>query len=161
MASSDNPRDVELARRYLNESISVERLALEVGLSTIRVKQILKAQGVTKEQRSPLAKIAEDRSLSPRHVRIGKQVAHYRSFNLSVDRTFFAQEIGWSTTKLSSVEKGTFNLTLIDLDDIARTLGKPLHVLLEASEVASSPAKGDVSANDPGSKAKAKGNGNS
>ena len=134
MPSNTTGRDEGIVSRYLSEKISAERLAMDFGISSLRVRQILKAAGVSKKDRPPDLKDEGDRTLSSRHVKIGKYVSFERGFTLGVDRTYLAGKLGWSAIKLASVEHGTFNLTLIDMEDLARIFETSLTGLLEASE---------------------------
>ena len=124
-------RDSKICERYLAENISIPRLAADVGLSDIRVRQILASAGVTKKDKVLDPEEEADKTYSSRHVALGKFLIHKRTFSLGVDRTYFAKSVlGWSTSKLASVEKGTYNITLIDMVDLAASLSITLEALL-------------------------------
>lgn len=134
MPSETAPRDAEICHRYKTENISTARLAIDFGISEISVKKILQAAGVTLADRVPRP-MEGDKTLSARHVKIGKYVVYHRAFSLGVDRAHMAREMGWSPQKLSSIEAGTFNLTIMDLDDLARIFKTTASHILEATEI--------------------------
>lgn len=128
MASS---RDSSICERYTNENISVPRLAADVGLSEIRVRQILRDCGVAKKDKVIDPDEEVDKTYSSRHVALGKFLIHKRTFDLGVDRGYFAKSVlSWSASKLASVEKGTYNITLVDMVDLAAALSITLEALL-------------------------------
>ncbi len=127
-------RDAAICQRYLTENISIPRLAADVGLSEVRVKQILANAGISKRDKSFDLEEEVDKTYSNRHVALGKFLIHTRTFSLGVDRSYFAKtKLGWSVPKLASIEKGTYNITLIDMVDLAAALNTTLEALLAAS----------------------------
>ena len=148
MPSPVEERDLLICQRYETEDISTERLGIEFRLSDIRIKQILKAGGVSLKNRAP-GLAAGDKTLSATHVKIGKKVHVYRSLTLGVERSYFGEKIGWSPQKVASVEKGTFNLTLLDLNDIAKITGETLSKLLDVSTMDNTPSPTGPPSNNP------------
>lgn len=120
MPSPSEERDAKICHRYLTESISAARLGLDIGLSEQRVRQILKSAGITVKNKAPELAGGDDGTLSPLHSKLGKKLLTYRSLTLGVDRPYFAEKIGWTNQKIASVEKGTYNVSLMDLQDLAR-----------------------------------------
>lgn len=151
MPSAIESRDERICSRYLAEGLSAERLALDEGLSAARVKQILREGKATGKPRIKPVEGA-DKTVSAAHVKIGKVLAHHRMITMGVDRAHFAAKIQWSHVKVAYVEAGTYNLTLIDLQDIARTTGIGLPILLEDStpvaEVLPNDPEGDSTQKD-------------
>ncbi len=134
MPSTTENRDEVLCRRYVSEKISTVQLGLDFGLSEIRVRQILKSRNVSVKDRTP--GLAEgDRVVSPLHLKLGKKLLTYRSLELGVDRPFLGEKMGWSIQKLASVEKGTFNMTILDLNDLAKLFETTPARLLEVAAI--------------------------
>lgn len=124
-------RDARIQSRFLEQGHTAQRIAIDEGLSLVRVEQILKPV-----RGKPRAIAAEgEQSLSPRHVRIGRKLSKHRQLVLGVDRPFLADKLKWSSVKVSYVEKGTHNLTLVDLEQIAKILQIKLWELLESTEI--------------------------
>lgn len=138
MPSHVEERDANICRRYVAEGISAARLGLDVGLSEVRVRQILKTAGVTVKNKSPTLAEGDDGTLSRQHARLGKKLLTYRSLTLGVDRPYLAEKMNWTNQKIASVEKGIFNLTLLDLQDLARLFETTLSTLLANTEDADS-----------------------
>lgn len=118
-------RDKAICEAYV-AGTTAERLALDYGLSVSAIRLILRTSKVkkpklSKEQRAVVvaAKRAAPKTFGSMHEKIGTRLSHYRSFTLMLDRPATAQKLGWSTQKLASVEQGAFNLSLIDIQDLA------------------------------------------
>lgn len=142
MATSLSKRNSEICERYLKENISAERLAADVGLSTIRVQQILKAGNVSRKDRGVVEK--PDKVISALHLQLGNSLAYHRAFTLKISRPDMGDLLQWSYVKLAAVEHGTYNLTLLDLNDLARLYKISTSAMLAATEAAVKTSKGKI-----------------
>lgn len=103
-------------------------LSIEYGLGEKRIRQILEAENVRRRARR---QDERDREISPLHAKIGVRLYDYR-FRLGQERGDVAEELGWSVHRVTYVEKGTHNLTLIDLQDLAAYIGCDMNTLTGA-----------------------------
>jgi len=92
----------------------VHELSRAYGISERRVGQILQANGITRRPRSLIAKA----SLSQVHTRVGLHLYTFR-FNKGIGPHDAANDLGWTVIKLRKIEKGTTEVELLDLLDIA------------------------------------------
>ena len=113
-------RDEAICRAYLSpENKSAERLAIEYGLGVSSVWKILKKGEVKKPPGPRVRKLPEEKQMGLSHIKIGLRLSYYRSFTLAADRPKLAEKLGWSLQKVAHVEQGQFNLSLVDLQDLA------------------------------------------
>lgn len=123
-------RDKQICERFLAENITASKLGLDYGLSEVRVRQILKAGNANAKDRAPDVASQEgvEKTLSPVHVKIGRQVAIHRMSGLGMDRSGLAVLLNWSTIKVAAVERGEFNLTLLDLITLEEKLSLAIQI---------------------------------
>lgn len=135
--TSPAERDEQICQRYINENISAKKLAQDYGLSEVRLRQILSKYGVkAKDRVAPHREIGEvDPPLSALHRKIGLRLVFFRTYTRKLDRPELSQLLGWAVQKTALVERGEFNLTLIDLQDIARALQTTPAAVLDAPEI--------------------------
>lgn len=120
-----NERDAFLCQDY-QEGMEINELARSYGLSERRVSQILRANNIVRRPRVA----ADKKPLSAEHARIGLHLHKYR-FERNLDPHTAATELGWSVIKLRKVEKGTTEVELLDLLDIAAYTEVNIGKLLE------------------------------
>jgi hypothetical protein len=92
----------------------VPELARTYGLSSRRITQILNAAGITR--RKP--KRRDKQALSKVHVRIGLHLYQFRK-DKGVDLMDASNDLDPSSIKIRRIEKGTSELELLDLLNIA------------------------------------------
>lgn len=120
-----NDRDSFLCQDY-GDGREIHELARSYGISERRVSQILKANEITRRPRASTDK----KPLSAEHARIGLHL-HKHRFERNLDPHTAANELGWSVIKLRKVEKGTTEVELLDLLDIAAYTEVDVGKLLE------------------------------
>lgn len=118
-------RDSCLCQDYL-DGTEIHELARTYGISERRVSQILYGQGIARRPRAT----SEKKPLSAEHARLGLHLYSHR-FDRGVEVYDAANELGWSVIKLRKVEKGTTDVELLDLLDIAAYTGVQIGELLE------------------------------
>lgn len=135
--TSPTDRDQIICQRYLDENTSAKKLAQEYGLSEVRIRQILSKHGVKVTDRVvPRREVGETAPpLSALHRKIGLRLMFFRTYTKKLDRPELAHMLDWSVQKTALVERGEFNLTLIDLQDIARALNTTPSAVLDAPEI--------------------------
>lgn len=120
---------IERIKHLLDQGWSAERIAGDTGLSAPGVRKICKDLGL-KKNKAPRVEDPGDKAQSETHRKIG-----LRFYNYSVERvrssTQVADEIGWSPQKIASIVKGTYNLTLVDIQRMATYMKKTLAELME------------------------------
>lgn len=114
-------RDQEIIERY-TEGATALVLSRAFGLSEPRIRQIV--AGVKKEKRS-----RQSCAISEAHRRLGRKVYDFR-FDNQLTRASVAAKLGWSTSKLRSVEDGLVDPTLMDLQDLAAFMKRNLGELI-------------------------------
>lgn len=114
-------RDQEIIERY-TEGATALVLSRAFGLSEPRIRQIV--AGVKKQKRS-----RQNSAISDAHRRLGRKVYDYR-FDNQLTRSSVAAKLGWSTSKLRSVEDGLVDPTLMDLQDLATFMKRNLGELI-------------------------------
>lgn len=120
-------RDRQMCEDYENDTtLTVESLAMRVGLSDRRVQQILSQRGGA-IRRVPRSK---RNAISKPHARLGLHLAEYRH-HWRHDVRQSADLIGWSMNKLRDVERGFIEVDLLDAQCIATYRKTPLGKLLE------------------------------
>lgn len=129
--SSIEERDEAICRAYTEDKVPAERLAIQYGLGVSSVWKILKKRGAKRPEGPPVKRSPVEKILGDSHLKIGYKLTHYRSFELVADRTALANKLGWSVKKIAAVEQGKFNLSLIDLQDLATLFKVPLTRLLD------------------------------
>lgn len=134
--TSPTERDEAICQRYTTENTSAKKLGLEYGLSEVRVRQILSKHGVKVKDRvaSPKEVGGPAQPLSPLHRKVGLKLLYFRTYTKKLDRPELAERLNWSVQKTSLVERGEFNLTLIDIQDIARALETTPELVLAPSK---------------------------
>lgn len=118
-------RDSYLCQDYLDGK-EINELARSYGISERRVSQILYQNDITRRPRAA----SEKKPLSAEHARLGLHLYTHR-FERGVEVYDAANELGWSVIKLRKVEKGTTEVELLDLLDIAAYTGVQIGELLE------------------------------
>lgn len=119
-------RDQEIATDYVAK-MPVAEIARTHGIGVRRVYQILDAAGI---ERNEERKGQEHyKPLSSRHQKIGEILYNFY-FDEGYSRREAANKLDWSTVKLRFAEKGAFNLTLFDIQDIALFTGVSVEVLV-------------------------------
>lgn len=118
---NNSERDQEIIERY-TEGTTALALSRAYGLSEPRIRQIV--AGVKKERRT-----REQRPISDAHRRLGRKVYDYR-FDNQLSRRFVAEKLGWSVSKLFSMEGGLVDPTLMDLQDLATFMKRNLGELI-------------------------------
>lgn len=116
-------RDARICRQYVEEKVSAELLAMREGLGLSMIRKILQKGGATGQPGArKRSKDEGPKVLGPMHTVLGARLSHYRTFYLNSDRSDLAADLGWSLQKLAYVEKGSFNLTLTDMQDLCKLL---------------------------------------
>lgn len=82
--------------------------------------------------RRPVTRHLVKPALSPIHKRIGVYLYDFYSTK-GMDRRLAANRLGWSSLRLKNVEVGTYELTLLDLQDIQTFTGIPYEALMNGS----------------------------
>lgn len=118
-------RDAYLCQDY-QDGTEINELARSYGLSERRVSQILQANNIPRRPRPQGGK----KPLSHEHARLGIHLYTHR-FDRGIELHDAANDLGWSTIHLRKVEKGTTNVELLDLMDIAAYTETELGQLLE------------------------------
>lgn len=118
-------RDDYLCQDYVSGT-EIHELSRSYGISERRVSQILREHGVPRRARLGF----EKKPLSAEHARIGLHLHKFR-FSRHRDPHTAANELGWSVIKLRKVEKGTTDVELLDLLDIAAYTEISIEKLLE------------------------------
>lgn len=116
-----NERNQEIIERYI-EGATALSLSRAYGLSEPRIRQIV--VGAKKEKR-----VRQSTAISEVHRRLGRVVYDYR-FDNNLARGFVAEKLGWSQSKLYSVENGRVDPTLMDLQDLATFMKRNIGELL-------------------------------
>lgn len=133
MSSANEDRNAEICARY-EAGDSAEVLALDFGLSLAMVRVILRTGGVRRTDKNRVFKSDEEKVLSPTHLKIGNKLAYFRAFEFGVDRRTTADKLGWSMQRVAAVEKGSHNLTLFDLQDLAAFMKISIEELIRDSK---------------------------
>lgn len=136
MGSPLTERNTQICDRYLKGGETAESLAMDNGLSVASVRVILRDGGALKGKAPRVFRTETERVLSPLHAKLGGMLSHYRAFTRGIDRRMAADELNWSMQRVASVEKGVYNLTLVDLQDLARFLDKPIEELFSGQSKA-------------------------
>lgn len=120
-------RDQQVVQSYLDGQ-SAPTVARSFQISEPLVRKILRAKGVKASDRSKSAPkdLNMNRTLSRTHEKLGENLAFTRSMEIKQTRQEAALKIGWTVHKLAAIEKGVFNVTLLDLLDIATYTNKTL-----------------------------------
>lgn len=118
---SNVDRDQEIVERY-TEGATALSLSRAFGLSEPRIRQIV--VGVKKEKRS-----RQSTAISEVHKRFGRKIYDFR-FDNQLTRKFVAAKLGWSVSKLYSVEEGRVDPTLMDMQDLATFMKRNLGDLI-------------------------------
>ena len=118
-------RDGFICQDY-QDGKDIHELSRSHGLSERRISQILQLHNIPRRPRT----VSEKRSLSRGHVRLGLHLYSHR-FERGIDLFDAAEELGWSAIKLRKVEKGTTDVELLDLMDIAAYTQMKIGELLE------------------------------
>lgn len=121
-------RDEIIVQEYL-EGLPVPEIARNNQLGDRRIYQILHKNGIDPNRGRKALK--EPEPLSALHARIGRRLYEFY-WDKQMLRAHAANRLGWSSTRLRSVEQGTFNLTLFELQDIAGFLNEDIARLLES-----------------------------
>jgi transcriptional regulator with XRE-family HTH domain len=130
-------RNRRICERYLEEGETAQDIAIDVGLSVMAVRVILKKGNALRGKTPRVKKPKEEKVLSPLHSKIGGMLSHHRFFTRGIDRKKAAEELNWSMQRVATVEAGSYNLTLTDLQDLSRFLGRPIEEIVNGQ----SPAK--------------------
>lgn len=85
-----------------------------------------------------------DKVISALHLQLGNSLAYHRAFTLKISRPDMGDLLQWSYVKLAAVEHGTYNLTLLDLNDLARLYKISTSAMLAATEAAVKTSKGKI-----------------
>ena len=136
METAIEKRNKGICERYLKGGETAEALAIDSGLSVMSVRVILKNGDALKKGRPKVLRTEAERVISPLHARLGGMLSHHRAFTKGIDRRMAADELGWSMQRLATAEKGLYNLTLTDVQDIARFLGQPIEEVLSGQSKA-------------------------
>jgi len=133
---SKEKRNAELCRRYLAGD-SVGNLAREFGLSTSTIWPILRAGGVTRRpDREPAKRRSQsNRPLSPIHAKIAHEVSYHRVIELDLSAQSFADRVGMSVKRLTGIESGQCDLTILELERLSAAIGKPLEDLIRRPDL--------------------------
>ena len=136
MGSALEERNSRICDRYLKDGETAESLAIDSGLSVASVRVLLRDGGALKAGRPKVFRTDAEKVLSSVHARLGGILSHHRAFTRGIDRRMAADELNWSMQRVASVEKGVYNLTLIDLIDLARFLDKPIEEIFSGQSKA-------------------------
>ena len=112
-----NERDKLVCEAYLVKPVS--EVALEFGISESLVKQLVMKYKVKRKVHVQTSKVG---NLGPLYQKLGF-LLYYTREKKTEDRVKFAERLGWSSKKLAGVEKGTYQVTLLDMQDIASICG--------------------------------------
>ena len=108
---NNEDRDQEIRERYAAGGVTAASLSRAYALSIPRIRQIVagvKKKGGQTGQPQPISKL---------HQRLGRKVYDYR-FDGQLTKKYVADKLGWSVSKLTNVEKGYVDLTLLDIQDL-------------------------------------------
>lgn len=122
-------RNQSICTRYVDGE-TADSIALDCGLGVMAVRMILKAGNALRGTTKRVKRSAEDKVITTSHLRIGTTLSHYRAFTRGIDRRMAAQELQWSVQRVASVEQGTYNLSLLDLQDLARFMNTTIGELV-------------------------------
>lgn len=130
MGTPIEERNERICNRYLEEGETAQEIAIDVGLSVMAIRVILKNGNALRGKTPRVKKLKEDKVLSPLHAKIGGMLSHHRFFTRGIDRRMAADELNWSMQRVATVEAGGYNLTLTDLQDLSRFLGRPIEEIV-------------------------------
>lgn len=130
MGTPIEERNQRICDRYLEEGETAQEIAIDVGLSVMAIRVILKNGNALRGKTPRVKKPKEDKVLSPLHAKIGGMLSHHRFFTRGIDRKMAAEELNWSMQRVATVEAGSYNLTLTDLQDLSRFLGIPIEEIV-------------------------------
>ena len=111
MTNSD--RDQEIRERYAEGGVTAASLSRAYALSIPRIRQIV--AGMKKPKGGKFGQTQQP--ISKLHQRLGRKVYDYR-FDSQLTKKFVADKLGWSVSKLTLVERGQVDLTLLDIQDL-------------------------------------------
>jgi hypothetical protein len=118
-------RDIYVGQDY-REGKEIHELSRSYGLSERRISQILQIRGIPRRPRTS----SEKKALSRQHSRIGIHLYNFR-FEHNIELFKAVEDLGWSGITIRKVEKGTKELELLDLMDIAAYTQVKIGELLE------------------------------
>jgi hypothetical protein len=127
-------RNTGICAQYLGGD-TAEGIALDFGLSVAAVRVIIREGKSLRGAAPRVRKTIEERVVTSTHARIGARLSHHRAFTRGIDRRMAADELHWSMQRVASVEQGTHNLTLLDLQDLARFINVSIEELLNDKEI--------------------------
>jgi len=125
-------RDQQIVQSYL-DGLSAPAVARSFQISEALVRKILAAKGVKASDRQSTAPkdSTMSKTFSRTHEKLGERLAFCRSMEIKQSRHEAALKIGWTVHKLAAIEKGVFNVTLIDLQDISTYTKKSIADLIQ------------------------------
>lgn len=108
-----------MAARYLG-GYTAYQIARELSLSISCVRKVLRDQGVNAKQRQQQGRRQiEARPISNMHRKLGDQFYFHYKMERKMERKAVAAKLGWTPQKCASVERGVYDLTLTDLQDLS------------------------------------------
>ena len=124
MTNSD--RDQEIREKYAEGAATAASLSRTYALSIPRIRQIV--AGVEKKKGGKPGSILQP--ISKLHQRLGRRVYDHR-FDRQLTKQYVAGKLGWSVSKLTLVERGQADLTLLDLQDLTTFMKQTLGEFLD------------------------------
>ena len=121
-------RDQELVKTYESGG-DIEAFCRENSIGERRFFQILKDNDV---ERREAVKKADKKPLSKVHERLGRRLNEFYTDN-GFERRSAAKRLGWSSQILREVEKGTHDLTLFELQDMAAFIRVEIGAMINGS----------------------------
>lgn len=110
---TNTERDQEIRERYAEGGVTAASLSRTYALSIPRIRQIV--AGMKKPKGGKLGQ--PQQPVSKLHQRLGRKVYDYR-FDNQLTKKYVADKLGWSISKLTLVERGQVDLTLLDIQDL-------------------------------------------
>ena len=123
-------RDKNIAQDYM-DGRTVCSLGLEYGLTQGRIWQILAKKGISgSHKRKRLRRLPSQRKpLTKVHEILGRRISEFKMDN-RIDTNELTKRLNYSKNKLSLVEKGYKDITLLELMEISRLLKVPVGDIL-------------------------------
>lgn len=126
-------RNKEICEAWL-DGASKRDLALQHGIETQTVGKIIKAAGLTSQDRRVTPRrrsLIDRRPISRLHTQLGSTVSYVRHFKLGRSVAEFAQQANMSPHRLVQIENGVYDPRLSELTRLSELIGEPLDKLVK------------------------------
>jgi DNA-binding XRE family transcriptional regulator len=125
MGHSSMSREKEICRMRVELKYSAQRIANQLGVSLPIVTMVLEENDLMH-----IKSVRASRPLSPQHAMIGEKLSYHRLLvEKDLEPAKAATKIGFSTHRLTAIERGVTEITLIDLAKIAKYCGTQIQNL--------------------------------